>query len=57
MKPETLDIMTGVSGLQAGVSGPLKLKQQLNIKINLKMIEKLNQSNINPLFHIQEFIT
>ena len=50
MKPETLEKMTGVSG-------SLKLKQQLNNKINLKMIEKLNQSNINPPFHIQEFIT
>jgi len=57
MKPETPDILTGVSGLQAGVSGPLKLRHQFNIKISLKMIEKLNQSNINPPFHIQEFIT
>jgi hypothetical protein len=57
MKPETPDIMTGVSGLQAGVSGLLNLKRQLNIKLNLKIIEKLNQSNINPTLHIQEFIT
>ena len=50
MKPETPDILTGVSGL-------LKLKHQSNIKISLKMVEMLNQSNINPPFHIQEFIT